>query len=78
MLKIRLSQTGKKKSHKYRIVVTEARSKRNGKNIDILGWYDPSVSPPVFKISSEKINHWLERGAQLTPAVKKILNERHS
>lgn len=78
MLKIKLSQTGKKKSHKYRIIVAEAKSKRDGKNIDIVGWYDPSISPSVFKISSQKLKYWLERGAKLTPAVRKIINNEKS
>ncbi|MGB9911067.1 MAG: 30S ribosomal protein S16 [Microgenomates group bacterium] len=78
MLKIKFSQTGKKGARKYRIIVNEARSKRNGNYKDIIGWYDKSVSPPLFKLDKEKLDYWLKQGAQLTPAVKKIIDERYS
>lgn len=74
MVKIRLSRTGTKNKPSYRIVVANERSKRNGKTLAILGFYNPKTSPPTIKINKVLLNHWLEKGAQLTPAVKKLIS----
>ena len=73
MIKIRLAKTGKKNKISYRIVVCERRSKRNGKNLGVLGFYDPKTKPETVKINQELLNSWLKKGAQLTPAVKKLI-----
>lgn len=78
MIKIRLARTGKKREISYRIVACERRSKRNGKSLDILGFYDPKTKPVTIKINKELLNDWLMKGAQLTPAVKKLINEKTS
>jgi len=73
MVKIRLARTGAKNRISYRIVACEARSKRNGKTLAILGSYDPKTEPATIKINQELLNAWLKKGAQLTPAVKKLM-----
>ncbi|MBM3205375.1 30S ribosomal protein S16 [Candidatus Shapirobacteria bacterium] len=73
MVKIRLSRIGAKKKASYRIVVTDERCKRNGKTLAILGSYDPKNKPATVKIDSKLLEEWLKKGAQLTPAVKKII-----
>lgn len=73
MVEIRLSRTGKKHKPSYRVVVSEARTKRDGKILETIGFYNPKSKPPVVKISKERVNYWLSCGAQLTPAVKKLI-----
>lgn len=71
MLKIKLSQRGKKHQRTFRIVVAEARSKRDGKFVDDLGWWNPHENH--FKINEEKLRCWQEKGAQLTEGVRNFL-----
>jgi len=73
MLKIRLSKTGRKNAHTYRIIVKETRSKRDGTYIDLLGYYNPLGSKDVLKIDEAKLKDWLSKGAQMTEGVAKIL-----
>lgn len=75
MLKIRLSQVGKKHQRSYRIVVAEARSKRDGKFVEILGHYNPQAKPPTILINQKKLTFWLEKGAMPTLTVGKILKK---
>jgi small subunit ribosomal protein S16 len=70
MLKVRLFPTGKKNQRKYRIVVVEARSKREGKYLESLGHYDPLTDPETVKLDTEKYRKWIEKGAQPTRTVR--------
>jgi len=73
-LKIKLSRGGTKKKPFYRIVVAEARSKRDGKTVDRLGFYDPKTSPPTVKIDQKKLKDWIGKGAKPTDSVRKVLS----
>lgn len=73
MLAIRLTRMGAKKKPFYRIIVTEKRSKRDGRFIENLGYYDPCSKPANIKLNSERVNYWIERGAQPTDTVRNIL-----
>ncbi|MDP3998170.1 MAG: 30S ribosomal protein S16 [bacterium] len=72
-VKIRLSRLGTKNKPSYRVVITPARSKRDGKFIEIIGHYNPLVHPPLVKIEQKRFDYWISCGAQPTGAVKKIL-----
>ncbi len=72
-VKIRLKRIGKKKNPYYRIVVADARSPRNGRFIEELGYYDPTKDPSEFKLDEEAARKWLANGAQPTETVGKIL-----
>lgn len=72
MLKLKLFPIGKKSQIKYRIVVVEARSKREGKYIESLGFYDPQTDPATIKLDKEKYNEWMNKGAQPTRTVRLI------
>jgi len=74
MIKIKLAKIGAKNRASYRIIVNEKRSKLNGKNLGVLGFYDPKTKPATLKIDKETLNDWLKKGAQLTPAVRKLLS----
>jgi small subunit ribosomal protein S16 len=73
LLAIRLTRMGAKKKPFYRIVVTEKRSKRDGRFIENVGYYDPCSKPANIKLNSERVNYWIERGAQPTDTVRNIL-----
>ena len=75
MVKLRLMRLGSKKKPFYRIVAADVRAPRNGKFLDILGYYDPTKDPHVLKVDEEKIKSWVGNGAQPTNRVKKLLPE---
>lgn len=64
---------GAKKKPFYRIVVADSRKRRDGPFIEIIGYYNPMREPSDVKIDSEKVKYWLDRGAQPTDSVKKLL-----
>ena len=72
-VKIRLMRVGKKKQPSYRVVVTDARSPRDGRFIEVLGQYAPRAEPSVVTIDSDRALHWLRVGAQPTEQVGKLL-----
>ena len=74
-VKMRLKRMGKKRNPIYRIVVADARSPRDGRNIDEIGLYDPNQEPCVVKIDEEAAKKWLAAGAQPTDVVAKILKD---
>lgn len=69
MLKIKLSRTGRKNQPSYRVIVAEARSKRDGKVVDSLGHYNPLAKPAEVVIDKKKFQEWIARGAQPTITV---------
>lgn len=70
MLVIRFTRTGKKGERKFRLVVKEKRSKRDGKPVELLGYYEKTVSAITKDFNNDRIKYWISQGAQLTPAVK--------
>lgn len=73
MVKIRLMRLGAHKRPFYRLVVADSRARRNGPFIEILGTYDPLKEPSEIKFDMEKAKLWLQRGAQPTDSVKKLM-----
>ena len=71
-VKIRLRRMGQKKAPFYRIIVADSRSARDGRFIDEIGTYDPTVDPSVIKVDEEAAKKWLNNGAQPTEMVGKI------
>ena len=64
MVKIRLRRMGAKKQPTYRFVVTDARSPRDGRFIEIVGHYNPRTEPKTLVVNEEKVKEWLAKGAQ--------------
>lgn len=64
MVRIRLAKYGKKHNPRYRVVVMEKRTKRNGESIEQLGHYNPTANPSEFKVNKERVEYWLSQGAQ--------------
>ena len=73
MLKIRLAQSGTTNRKTYRIVAIEEGKRRDGKQVEILGYYNPLVKPAQIKIDKKRVEYWQSVGAQVTPAVEKLL-----
>ena len=73
MVKIRLRRMGAKKAPFYRIIVADSRSPRDGRFIEELGYYDPMTNPATVKLENEKVEKWLNSGAQPTETVKSLL-----
>ncbi len=73
MVKIRLSRLGAHKRPFYRVVIADSRARRNGPFIEIIGTYDPLKEPSEVKLDVEKVKYWLQRGAQPTVIVKKLI-----
>ena len=76
MLKIRLKRMGRKKVPSYRLVVLENRSRRNGKPIEEVGFYDPTTKN--CRINVGKIKKWLKYGAKPTKTVLYLLKKTNS
>ena len=76
MLKIRLARAGKKKQPTYRVVIADARAPRDGKYIEIVGHYNPRTEPTTFEVDADKVRDWLQKGAQPTERVQKLLTSR--
>ena len=72
-LKIRLSRGGAKKRPFYRIVVADARTKRDGRAIEEIGKYHPKLEPSLIQIDSERAQYWLSVGAQPTEPFQRLL-----
>lgn len=73
MLKIRLRRMGKRHRPFYRVVVSDSRSVPAAPAVDEIGHYDPMTTPPQVRIDLERVEHWSGQGAQLSPAVKKLV-----
>lgn len=72
-VKIRLARGGSKKKPFYRIVVADSRMPRDGRHLEIVGRYNPREEPSFIQVDGEKAKKWLDRGAQPTNTVKKLL-----
>ena len=75
MVKLRLKRMGAKKQPSYRIVAADSRAPRDGRFIEILGFYKPRSNPAEIKLDEENILKWLYNGAQPTETVRSILSK---
>ena len=72
-VRLRLMRMGKKKQPTYRVVAADARSPRDGRFIEIIGFYEPRKEPSGVRIDNERALHWLRHGAQPSERVEKLL-----
>jgi small subunit ribosomal protein S16 len=73
MLVIRLRRAGSKNRQFYRVVVTEGRSARDGRFVEVLGHYNPRTKPETLKIDRARLEHWVKAGAQPSSTVRTLV-----
>jgi small subunit ribosomal protein S16 len=72
MVRIRLRRVGGKKQPSYRIVASDKESPRDGRFLEILGFYNPRTEPATIQLDEERIYHWLRNGAQPSDSVQAL------
>lgn len=72
-LTIRLTRIGTKGKPHYRVVVAEARSRRDGAAVEQIGQYDPKSKKDAFKISLERVDYWVKNGAKPSDTVASLI-----
>jgi len=72
-VKIKLARLGKIRNPQYRIAVADARNRRDGRSIEVIGRYHPKEHPSLIEVDSERAQYWLSVGAQPTEPVLKLL-----
>ena len=73
MLSIRMRRTGSKKRPFYRVVVTEARTPREGSFLEVVGFYNPRTKPAVVEIDKARVEYWVSKGARPSDSVRTLL-----
>jgi small subunit ribosomal protein S16 len=73
---IRLQRRGSTHNPFYHLVAADSRAPRDGRYIERLGYYDPKAEPSVIEIKEERLQHWFERGAQLSETAEKLVKHK--
>ena len=73
MVVIRLAHVGRKGERRFRLVVKEKRSRRDGKAIEFVGFYEKTEKGENKKLNTERINYWISKGAKPSPTVERLL-----
>ena len=77
-VRIRLTRMGAKKNPFYRLVAADSEAPRDGRFLEILGYYDPMKEPAVVKIHEDKLQYWVEKGAKLSEAVRALVKRENA
>ena len=72
-VRLRLTRVGGKKDPIWRVVVADQRSPRDGRVIEQVGRYNPQTDPSEIVLNEERIRHWIDRGAQPTRTVERLM-----
>jgi small subunit ribosomal protein S16 len=72
-VRIRLTRIGGRKDPVWRIVAADQRSPRDGRVIEIIGHYNAQTDPSTITLDEERVRHWIERGAQPTAQVRRLM-----
>ena len=72
-VRVRLTRVGSKKNPIWRVVVADQRSPRDGRVIETIGRYNAQTDPSTIVLNEERVRHWLDRGAQPSETVRKLL-----
>ena len=75
-VRVRLTRVGSKKNPIWRVVVADQRSPRDGRFIETIGQYNPQTEPSTIVIDEERLQHWLDRGAQPSGTVNQHMKAR--
>jgi small subunit ribosomal protein S16 len=74
MLVIRLRRAGSKNRQFYRVVVTEARTARDGRFVEVVGHYNPRTQPETVVLDRERVAHWIGQGAKASDTVRTLMD----
>ena len=72
-VKLRLTRTGSKKRPFYRVVAINSTTRRDGRPLEFLGHYNPMTNPATIEINKEKVQKWLDLGAEASDTVRNLL-----
>ncbi|MGI8749262.1 MAG: 30S ribosomal protein S16 [Thermoleophilaceae bacterium] len=72
-VRVRLTRVGSKKNARWRVVVADQRSPRDGRTIETVGHYNPQTDPSTVVLDRERLDYWIERGAQPSNSVRKLM-----
>jgi len=72
-----LTRVGSKKNPIYRVVAADSRSPRDGKFLEIVGRYNPQTNPSTIELDEDKIKAWLDKGAQPTDSVRRLMKAKN-
>ena len=75
-VRIRLTRVGARNNPIWRVVATDQRSPRDGRFIEVLGHYNPQTDPSTIQLDEEKIRGWIQKGAQPSDTVKKLMKAK--
>lgn len=75
-VKIRLTRMGAKKKPFYRIVAVDSETRRDGRALEILGFYNPMTDPAQVQVNEEAVKAWMAKGAQPTDTVRALLAKK--
>jgi small subunit ribosomal protein S16 len=70
---IRLSRVGARKQPYYRVVVIEKERARDGRSVETVGTYNPRTNPATVELKRDRIDHWVSKGAQMSPTVARLV-----
>ena len=72
---VRLTRTGAKNAASFRVVAADERSPRDGRFLEILGWYDPKVEGKNYELKMDRIDHWKKNGAKFSDTVRNLVTK---
>lgn len=74
-VKLRLTRLGAKKKPFYRVVAINTETRRDGRPLEFLGYYNPMSNPVELKLDMEKVNAWLDKGAKPSDTVRSLIKK---
>ena len=74
-VKVRMTRMGANRDISFRVVATDSRAPRDGKNLEILGWYDPKREGTNYSLKLDRIEYWLSQGAQISDTVASLVRK---
>ena len=74
-VKVRMTRSGSKKRPFYRIVAINSDSRRDGRPLEFIGYYNPCTNPGTLSIDAEKLNAWIEKDAEMTDTVRTLVKK---
>lgn len=75
-VRVRLTRVGSRRNPIWRVVVADGRSPRDGRTIETIGRYNAQIEPSEIELDEGRLRHWLERGAQPTGTVRKLMRAK--